>query len=98
MSSFFTRMVLLFFLVAAVWDCRIIWYDLHHPEIWDQDWTHDPRWYMPVLAAIAAFGVWFIIHVWRWKRRLDRLTPDEQADEAMWRLSKGRYGRLHNGK
>jgi hypothetical protein len=47
--------------------------DLAHPEVWDQDWTRDPRLYGPAtVAAIVCLAV-----VFRYRVKLDR-----QAEEA----------------
>jgi hypothetical protein len=69
MSNFLTRFVLLFCLVAVVWNCLSIWHDFHHPEIWEEYPWRDPRRYMPWLALTAGIWAWAIIHIWRAERK-----------------------------
>ena len=30
----------------------VLCYDLAHPELWDQDWMHDPRGYLTFIAVV----------------------------------------------
>jgi len=41
----------LFFVVGTPWYIYLIYLDFCHPEIWDQDFSHDPRIYLPMMAV-----------------------------------------------
>ncbi len=62
MKTLYTLVAVAFFLCAPVWFGYVAYRDLTHPENWGQDWTNDPRVYLP-LAAVAVPLV-----VWAWRR------------------------------
>ncbi len=78
MRKIFNRSMLVFFLVASVWNCHMIAEDLKHPEIWDQDWRHDPRIWLPALGEIAVLYAAFGAHIWRVERRDKRCSAPQR--------------------
>lgn len=89
MDRFWKSLALLFVIGAPLWYGPMIYNDLTCPELWS-DWRHDPRWYGPllILAVVATVAIFFaaIREQFRW----DRMTSEEQYDEAVRRLLKGR--------
>jgi hypothetical protein len=65
--------------------------DLQHPETWDQNWLHDPRAYLPLVAIV--FGVCgYLFYRW-YKDLLNSAKPRiwaeavaESANEEVERL------------
>jgi hypothetical protein len=55
-------------------------YELNHPEVWG-DWTRNPILYMPLLAALVVFWVYFAVDYRRWRRefreRIDAMSDAE---------------------
>jgi hypothetical protein len=72
MKHFWQLVTFVFFLSFPVWYLPIIVNDLQHPEIWDGDWRHDPRIYLPMYAVLgilaALMAVYILYTEWRSRR------------------------------
>ena len=75
MKTFWTILAILFFLTAPFWYGYVIYSDLAHPEIWNEDWTHDPRIYLPVMAVV------FPLIAWVWRR--EYLKAKQRREEEL---------------
>lgn len=60
------------FLLTLPWYAWVLYHDLTHPEIWDQDWQHDPRIYLPFSLVVLVFCVAVMRKVLRERRELQR--------------------------
>jgi hypothetical protein len=67
----FWRLLTLLFLVSipTYYVPLVIMQDLSHPELWEQDWMHDPRIYLPMLAGVVVMGLLMAMHVYWTERR-----------------------------
>ena len=83
MKSIWFWLVLAFFVYAPFGYGPNIYADLTHPEIWDLDWRHDPRLYLPPLIVslmlTAAIGTWAAVMDWREARHLRQLKRIREA-------------------
>jgi hypothetical protein len=69
MIYFWRLLTILFALSIPLWYVPVILADLAHPERWDEDWMHDPRIYLPMLAVVVVLGLVMAIHIYRTERR-----------------------------
>jgi hypothetical protein len=67
---------LAFILLSPLWYGWVIYQDLTHPEMWDQDPLHDPRIYLPMLAV----GAVFVALTLRWCYRTNCRTAEQMAE------------------
>ena len=71
MSKFVgSLMGILICIVAPLWYGYVLCDDLAHPEIWDSDWMHDPRAYLPYTATLLVLVLALVI-----KKRIDDQRP-----------------------
>lgn len=71
MNKVYRCVTALFFSVGLPWYGWVIYQDLCHPEIWDQDVLHDPRISLPLLAILLPLCV--VVY----RRELSRLYRSE---------------------
>jgi len=62
-------LTMLFVVSIPVWYVPVIVSDLASPELWDNDRMHDPRLYLPMLAAVAVVGLLLALHIYWTERR-----------------------------
>jgi hypothetical protein len=62
-------LTILFFISIPLWYVPLIVNDLAHPELWDKDWMHDPRIYLPGCAIVVALGLLLAAHIYWTERR-----------------------------
>lgn len=98
MNRVYAILGLAFIILSPLWYGWVIYNDLTHPEAWDQDLLHDPRFYLPVLAVGAVIvGV-----TMRWVYRTNCKTAQRMAElgriKAMQTMGRGEEsGRLMSG-
>ncbi len=73
MKTLYTCFGLLVLVVGPFWYGWIIYDDLMHPELWDQQPLHDPRNYAPYFPAVTSF----VLGVMWWAFRTE--------SEIIWR-------------
>jgi hypothetical protein len=66
----------IFIIVAPFWTAYVVYYDFTHPELWGQDFTHDPRLYLPLTAIVFPP---LLLWLWYERRKLARMR--EKFDE-----------------
>ncbi len=74
-------MAFLFVIAGVLWCGSVVYGDLTSPERWG-DWSHDVRWYGPLLLLVIVVQIAIVVNALRWRRRWDRMTREERAEEA----------------
>ena len=89
MNRLYKLVFVIFLLAIPFWYGPVIVSDLSSPELWG-DWRHDPRWYLPALLIPAVGTIAVFVHGIRWRRRWDRMTPEQKYEESL-RILKRRW-------
>jgi hypothetical protein len=71
MIQVWRALTILFFVSIPLWYIPVIITDLMHPELWDKDWMHDPRIYLPMLGVVGVLGLLMAAHI-SWTERRKR--------------------------
>ena len=87
MNRIWIILAVLFVMVSPFWYMPVIIDDLRHPDIWNEDRTHDPRIYLPVLGCLVLFGV-----AWAGRRWQVHLRDVEADIRRLTREMEERYG------
>jgi hypothetical protein len=82
MKTFYTLVTFVFFVVGTPWYAYVMFDDFCHPEIWDHDAMHDPRFYLPIVAVVLPLCV---LAMWWEGRKLRRM--EKESRERVQRLT-----------
>jgi type VI protein secretion system component VasK len=66
------RLSRIFILMFLAWGAYLLWWDCQHPEVWDSQPLHDPRWYWPALALLGVVILALFADLIRRQLRSDR--------------------------
>ena len=68
MNCFYKLLAFLFFLAGPFWYGPTVYTDVISPQAWN-DPLHDPRWYLPLFAAIMVTFLVLVVYAWLTVRR-----------------------------
>jgi hypothetical protein len=73
----------------------LAWWDFHHPEKWEREPANNPRYYLPLMALLWCFLLYFLLVIASTERRIrkrarfnalliraEQLVKQKRRDEA----------------